>query len=100
MKFYVLETTMVRGAYKAEGFREALAGHMAFVKQQFADGIILFSGTKPDNSGGIRVLKIADDADVTAFWMPDPMAAAGLLEYRVTAFTPLDVKEHTKIWFE
>lgn len=100
MKFYVLETTMVRGAYKAEGFREALAGHMAFVKQQFADGIILFSGTKPDNSGGVRVLKIADDADAADYWMADPMAAAGLLEYRVTAFSPLDVTEQGRPWFE
>lgn len=100
MKYYVLETTMACGAYKAEGFREALAGHMAFVKQQFADGIVLFSGTKPDNSGGIRVLKIADDADVLGYWQPDPMAAAGLLEYRVTAFAPLDIREGTKDWFQ
>lgn len=100
MKFYVLETTMIRGAYKAEGFREALAGHMAFVKQQYADGIILFSGTKPDNSGGVRVLKIADEADVTDFWKLDPMAAAGLLEYRVTAFSPLDVYDSAKKWFD
>lgn len=100
MKFYVLETTMVRGAYKAEGFKEALAGHMSFVKQQFTDGFILFSGTKPDNSGGVRVLKIADDADVTLFWKPDPMAAAGLLEYRVTAFSPLDVMDIANAWFK
>ena len=99
MKYYVLETTMTRGAYKAENFREALAGHMAFVKQQFAEGIILFSGTKPDNSGGVRVLKIADDADVASYWQLDPMAAAGLLEYRVTAFTPLDVDASAKSWF-
>ena len=61
MKYYVLETTMVQGAYKNAGFKEALAGHMAFVKAQFAQGIILFSGTKLDNSGGVRVLKITDD---------------------------------------
>ena len=90
---------MVGGAYKAEGFREALAGHMAFVKQQFSEGIILFSGTKPDNSGGVRVLKIADDADVAAYWSPDPMAAAGLLEYRVTAFSPLDISVGITEWF-
>ena len=99
MKFYVLETTMIRGAYKAEGFKEALAGHMAFVKQQFAEGIILFSGTKPDNSGGVRVLKISDDADVTDYWKRDPMTAAGLLEYRVTAFAPLDVSGNANEWF-
>lgn len=99
MKFYVLETTMVRGAYKAEGFREALNGHMAFVKQQFADGLILFSGTKPDNSGGVRIIKIADDADVSAFWQADPMTVKGLLDYRVTAFTPLDVIIGTDEWF-
>ena len=100
MKYYVLETTMVRGAYKAEGFREALAGHMAFVKQQFAEGLILFSGTKPDNSGGVRVLKIENDADVDLYWKADPMTAAGLLEYRVTAFSPLDVIDGAGIWFD
>lgn len=100
MKFYVFETTMVRGAYKLEGFQEALAGHMTFVKQQFADGIILFSGTKPDNSGGVRVIKIADDADVNDYWKNDPMTAAGMLDYRVTAFTPLDVTEGACEWFK
>ena len=99
MKYYVLETTMIRNAYKAEGFREALAGHMQFVKQQYLTGAILFSGTKPDNSGGVRVLKIADDACVDDYWKLDPMAAAGLLEYRVTAFGPLDVDEGAKPWF-
>ena len=100
MKYYVFETTMVRGAYKAEGFREALAGHMAFVKKQFADGMILLSGSKPDNSGGVRVIKIPDDADASLYCENDPMAAAGLLEYRVTAFSPLDVVEQGRAWFE
>lgn len=99
MKFYVLETTMVRGAYKLEGFSEALEGHMAFVKRQFTDGIILFSGTKPDNSGGVRILKIAEDADVTEYWKHDPMASAGFLDYRVTAFAPLDIDSCLEKWF-
>ena len=99
MKYYVFETTMVRGAYKAEGFQTALAGHMAFVKQQFADGIILFSGTKPDNSGGVRVIKISNEADVQDYWKADPMTAAGLLEYRVTAFSPLDIDVGSNKWF-
>ena len=100
MKFFVLETTMVRGAYRLDGFQEALAGHMAFVRQQFADGIILFSGTKPDNSGGIRVLKINDNADVADYWKADPMTVAGMLDYRVTPFKPLDVTECSSDWFK
>lgn len=99
MKYFVFETTMGPGAYKKEGFREALAGHMAFVKQQFADGIILFSGTKPDNSGGVRVIKIPKEASVESFWQPDPMTAAGMLEYRVTAFAPLDITAAASEWF-
>lgn len=100
MKYFVLETTMIPNAYRAEGFREALAGHMSFVKQQFADGRILFSGTKPDNSGGVRVLKIHDGDTVERFWKEDPMCAAGLLNYRVTAFTPLDVDASALSWYE
>jgi len=100
MKYYVFETTMKPGAYKAAGFREALAGHMAFVKAQFAEGIILFSGTKPDNSGGVRVIKLDDSDKVDGYWMSDPMAAAGLLDYKVTPFAPLDVSECAKSWFE
>lgn len=99
MKYYVFETTMTPGAYKVEGFREALAGHMAFVKAQFAEGGILFSGTKPDNSGGVRVIKINDGEDVRRYWEADPMAAAGLLDYRVTAFTPLDLMDEAAVWF-
>lgn len=100
MKYYVFETTMVRGAYRNPGFQEALAGHMAFVKAQFAEGIILFSGTKPDNSGGIRVIKIEDRHDVAAYWQKDPMTAAGMLDYRVTAFDPLDVTTDAQKWFK
>lgn len=99
MKYYVLETTMVREAYKSPNFKAALAGHMQFVKQQFADGYILFSGTKPDNSGGIRVLKISDEENVESYWKLDPMTAEGLLEYRVTQFNPLDVTDCAKDWF-
>lgn len=100
MKYYVLETTMKPGAYKAEGFREALNGHMEFVKAQFSEGIILFSGTKPDNSGGVRILKSDDLKPIEEYWMPDPMAAVGLLDYKVTAFTPLDVSDETRKWFD
>lgn len=100
MKYYVLETTMKPGAYKAEGFRETLAGHMDFVKTQFAEGIILFSGTKPDNSGGVRIIKINDSKPAEEYWMADPMAAAGLLDYKVTAFAPLDITDGAKTWFE
>lgn len=100
MKYYVFETTMKPGAYKLEGFREALAGHMAFVKAQFTDGMILFSGTKPDNSGGVRVIKIDDHCAVEEFWKPDPMSVAGLLDYKVTAFTPLDFFEGAEGWFK
>ena len=100
MKYFVFETTMKAGAYKAEGFREALAGHMSFVKEQFAQGMILFSGTKPDNSGGVRVIKINDNEAIETYWQPDPMAAAGLLDYKVTAFTPLDLSNGTVDWFK
>lgn len=100
MKYYVFETTMLPNGYKDPNFRTALAGHMAFVKAQYAEGIILFSGTKPDNSGGVRIIKVADDADIGGYWKADPMVQAGLLDYRVTAFTPLDVREAEKAWFE
>ena len=100
MKYYVFETTMIKGAYKAPNFREALAGHMQFVKSQFNDGRILFSGTKPDNSGGVRVIKLGDSELVDDFWKKDPMAAAELLEYRVTEFTKLDVTDGAVKWFE
>ena len=100
MKYYVLETTMVQGAYKNAGFQEALAGHMAFVKAQFAQGIILFSGTKLDNSGGVRVLKIADEESVEPYWKADPMTEAGMLNYRVTAFNPLDLTDGLGTWFK
>ena len=100
MKYYVLETTMVQGAYKNAGFKEALAGHMAFVKAQFTQGIILFSGTKLDNSGGVRVLKITDDEAVEPYWQADPMTQAGMLDYRVTAFSPLDLTDGLATWFK
>lgn len=100
MKYFVLETTMAPKAYKAAGFQTALAGHMAFVKQQFADGKILFSGTKPDNSGGVRILKIEDGEAVERYWKEDPMCAAGLLEYRVTEFAPLDIYDSLQDWFD
>ena len=100
MKYYVMETTMIPNAYRQAGFREALAGHMAFVKQQFSQGFVLFSGTKLDNSGGVRVLKIADDESVEPYWQGDPMAVAGMLDYRVTAFNPLDLSEGLAVWFK
>ena len=100
MQYFVLETTMGKGAYKAPNFREALAGHMEFVKEQFRSGSILFSGTKPDNSGGVRVLKISDSESVDDYWKKDPMAAAGLLAYRVTSFVPLDLSGEAAKWFE
>lgn len=100
MKYYILETSMKPGAYKAPNFKQALAGHMEFVKSQFMAGIVLFSGTKPNNSGGVRVIKTADTDDVDSFWQLDPMAAAGLLEYRVQPFSALDVSDSAKIWFD
>ena len=90
---------MVKNAWEKPQFRTNLAAHMEFVKAQYAEGIVLFSGTKPHNSGGVRVIKCADDADVETFWKPDPMAAAGMLEYRVTPFEALDVSEQAKPWF-
>ena len=97
MKYYVLEGTFAKDLPEKNAMQKAIDAHLAYLKNGFKDGSILMSGPKAETGGGIIVVK---SEDIEKFCNDDPLAKAGIQEYRITEFKLHNCQEYLKTWFE
>ena len=70
-----------------------LDAHVAFLKQEYANGNFVASGRKIPRTGGI-ILSCAKSRDeLELILAKDPFNKAGIAEYDITEFTPTMVAE-------
>lgn len=65
----------------------ALEAHVAFLREQYAQGTFLFSGRKTPRSGGIILARGIARDELDAVLRRDPFQQQGLARYTVTEFT-------------
>ncbi|MBJ6724592.1 YciI family protein [Geomesophilobacter sediminis] len=65
---------------------EALEAHVAFLREQYAKGILVASGRKIPRTGGIILARGITREQLDAVLEQDPFKARGLARYTITEF--------------
>ncbi|MEU6372986.1 YciI family protein [Streptomyces sp. NPDC046909] len=80
---FVLELTYTAPLDQVDA---ALAAHVAWLDEQYAQGVFLASGRKNPRDGGVILAVAEDRARIEAIAATDPFVTAGVCAYRVTEF--------------
>jgi uncharacterized protein YciI len=72
---------------------EAVPDHVAWLKEQYADGVFLASGMRVPRIGGVILAAGLSREDLDRRLATDPFRQRGLAEYAVTEFAPSLVAE-------
>ncbi len=64
---------------------QALPDHVAWLDQQYADGVFVLSGRRVPRIGGLILAMNTDEADLQARLAADPFAVHGYAEYEIIA---------------
>ncbi|WSQ13533.1 YciI family protein [Streptomyces sp. NBC_01231] len=81
---FVLELTYTAPLDAVDAVLEA---HVAWLDEQYEQGVFLASGRKNPRDGGMILAVAEDRARVEQVAAGDPFVVAGVCEYRVTEFT-------------
>ncbi|MFD3615531.1 YciI family protein [Streptomyces sp. NPDC058676] len=65
----------------------ALPAHVAWLDEQYAQGVFLASGPKNPRDGGVILAVAEDRARIAEIAAGDPFVTAGVCEYRIAEFT-------------
>ncbi|WP_405622154.1 YciI family protein [Streptomyces sp. NBC_00076] len=81
---FVLELTYTAPLDAVDAVLEA---HVAWLDEQYEQGVFLASGRKNPRDGGVILAVAEDRARVEQVAAGDPFVVAGVCEYRITEFT-------------
>lgn len=81
---FVLELTYTAPLDAVDALLEA---HVAWLDEQYDQGVFLASGRKNPRDGGVILAVAEDRARIEAIAASDPFVGAGVCAYRVTEFT-------------
>ncbi len=70
-----------------------LDAHVAFLKQEYANGKFIASGRKNPRTGGVILSNVKTKDDLEAILARDPFFQAGIAEYDIAEFLPSMVAE-------
>lgn len=65
-----------------------LPGHWAHLDRELAAGRLVASGPQVPRTGGVLILRVADEAEARALMERDPLVLHGRVEYRLLQFQP------------
>lgn len=98
MKYFIIEGIMKNASPIDENI---LKEHIAYSSQNAVSaGLILVSGVKADNSGGISIMKAESLEKVEAYLSADPLKTSGIQDYRVTEFLTHYFHPTSGEWFK
>ena len=63
-----------------------LEAHVAYLKEEYANGSFVASGRKVPRTGGVILSRLDSRAELEAVLAKDPFAQAGIAEYEITEF--------------
>jgi len=98
MKYFIVEGILKNSDSINENI---LKEHIEYSSQNAVDvGLILVSGIKGDESGGISIMKFESFEKVEEYLSKDPLKLAGIQEYRVIELTPHYIQSSASEWFK
>lgn len=74
-----------------------LDAHIAYLKQEYANGNFIASGRKIPRTGGIILSCVNNKDELEVILAKDPFNKAGIAEYGITEFVPSMVAEGFEI---
>jgi len=74
-----------------------LEAHVAYLKQEYANGNFIASGRKIPRTGGIILSCVKNKDELELILSKDPFNKAGIAEYDITEFVPSMVAEGFEI---
>jgi uncharacterized protein YciI len=78
---------------KLEEVDNYLDAHVAYLKQEYAQGNFIASGRKIPRTGGVILSIVKTKMELEAILAKDPFCQAGIAEYDITEFIPSMVAE-------
>ncbi len=82
---FIINLTYKKPSDVVEPLRE---GHMAFVKEQFANGNFLVSGRKPTADGGVILCSVPARAELDEILATDPFVQHDVVDLEIIEFAP------------
>ncbi len=79
--------------YQLEEVDGHLGGHVAYLKQEYANGSFIASGRKIPRTGGVILSNVKKRKDLEIILARDPFYQSGIAEYEITEFVPSMVAE-------
>lgn len=96
MKNYIVEGTLINADLINDGIMKE---HMAYTQKAMDEGLILMSGLKADNSGGIFIIKAESLEKLEEYLNNEPFKVNGIQGYRVIEFSPHYFNKTHNQWF-
>lgn len=98
MKYFIVEGMLKKDVPFDE---KILNEHIAYSNKNAVEpGLMLVSGLKSDNSGGIFIMKAESLEKVEAYLSGDPLKVSGSQEYRITEFDAHYFYPTSSEWFK
>lgn len=99
MKFYAVQSTFIKEMENGPELQQAVKAHQQYLQAGFASGMLLFSGPKVGQRGGVIVMKAESLEEVEAFFAKDPMQVAGIQSYQIVEFALFNCQDAVRPWF-
>ena len=96
MKYFVIEGTLKNTNLIND---DIMKEHMAYTQKVMSEGLILMSGLKSNNSGGLFIMKEESLEKVEEYLANEPLKVNGIQEYKVIEFSPHYFNESPSEWF-
>jgi len=74
--------------------------HREYLKTGYDTGLLLFSGRRTDQKGGMVVARAESEREITEFFGKDPFGLNNAAEYKTTEFGPVLYQDWMKDWVE
>ena len=91
---FIVSLTYISDIEEVEKYLDA---HVAYLKQEYADGSFVASGRKIPRTGGIILSCIKNKEELESILAKDPFNKAGVAQYDITEFTPSMVAQGFEI---
>lgn len=98
MRYFLIEGILKKSGSIDENI---LKDHVSYSTKNAVDaGLILVSGIKSDDSGGISIMKAESLEKVEDYLANDPLNLKGIQEYQVKEITPHYINQSAIDWFK
>lgn len=96
MRYFIIEGT-IKNEHLIND--DIMKEHIAYTQKAMDKGLILMSGLKSNNSGGLSIMKSESTENLEEYLSNEPLKVHGIQDYNVIEFTPHNFNKSPNEWF-